>query len=195
MFLAINKCHAWRRPSMEANDWVVALTAALLCLGVSLLLHHGWKHSRDSPRSNARLESCCCVCYFQLKDVAHFETWILFCLFNAFAAVLPCLIRSIAVAGVSDASVTASLFGALAVFLVAVYMATIVLSQTPISCAEILHNISNHETWIIVSLSCALNVGWTLVHPAAQCSGHRTLSEPPSYHNNITLFPSPPGAP
>ena len=184
---------------MAAHDWVIALTVILLGLSVSLLLHHGWKHALDGPCSNARRESCLCVCYFQPKDIAHFETWILVCLFNAFAAVLPCLIRSIAVTGASDASVTASLFGALAVFLIVVYLITIIASCPPLSCKRILHNVSNHETWIIISLSCALNMGWTLIHPAAQCSGH--LIPPPSdpahhsYYYNVTLSASPSGAP
>jgi hypothetical protein len=42
-------------------------------------------------------------------------------------------------------------------------------------------------------------MGWTLIHPAAQCSGH--LIPPPSdpahhsYYYNVTLSASPSGAP
>ena len=156
-----------------AHETVVALAVGLLALSASLLLHHGWKHASDRPQSSARRESCWGACYFQLKDVAHFETWILICLFNAVAVVLPCLIHSIAIGGSgSEVSVAVSVFVALASLLVLVYSITIAACTPGLTGAHLLHNVANHETWILVSLTCALNVGWTLVHPAAQCSGY-----------------------
>ena len=185
---------------MVAHELVIVLTVVLLAIGVSLLLHHGWKHSSDHPLSNAKQESCMGACYFQPKDVAHFETWILVCLFNALAVVLPCLIHSVAIGGASSVLFTVSFLGALAIFLMLVYLITIVVCCPCITCMDILHNISNHETWVVVSLTCALNVGWTLVHQAAQCSGHMptTVSQPFSYYyaNNLTILStSPSGAP
>lgn len=58
--------------------------AFFVCVGVLLLLHHGWKHSQeDRATSVAQRESCPEVCYFQPSDVGNFKTcnhemWILF---------------------------------------------------------------------------------------------------------------------
>ena len=46
-----------------------------MALGVLLLLHHGWKHSREDPATSlAQRESCLAVCYFQPSDVGNFRT-------------------------------------------------------------------------------------------------------------------------
>ena len=55
-------------------------------LAVLLLLHHGWKHGQEDPKTSlAQQESCPQVCYFQVSDVFNFrkpnhETWIIICL-------------------------------------------------------------------------------------------------------------------
>ncbi len=63
---------------------VIYSAVALFCVGAALLVHHGCKHACDDPAtSHAQRESCALVCYFQPKDVAHLETWILVFLTNA----------------------------------------------------------------------------------------------------------------
>jgi hypothetical protein len=65
---------------------LVVAAAVSFVLAVILLLHHGYKHSKNSPENSiAQNESCAAVCYFQPSDVCNFrtcnhETWILlFC--------------------------------------------------------------------------------------------------------------------
>ena len=67
---------------------VPAQAVVLILVGVGLLLHHGWKHHFEAEPSAAREESCVWVGYFQLKDIAHFETWSVICLTNACWCVL-----------------------------------------------------------------------------------------------------------
>ena len=60
--------------------------AVFIAIAVGLLLHHGYKHSRDLSGSHAKEESCPEVCYFQRSDVCKFsscnhENWILLCFF------------------------------------------------------------------------------------------------------------------
>ena len=60
------------------------IVAILLFLtGALLLLHHGYKHSRDGPDALVRRESCLACCFFQLSDISNHETWILLCFTNA----------------------------------------------------------------------------------------------------------------
>lgn len=61
----------------------VGLAIALYVVAVFLLVHHGYKHSKDDQDSPARAEGIPCLCYFQIKDVSNHETWILVCLTNA----------------------------------------------------------------------------------------------------------------
>jgi hypothetical protein len=76
-------------------DLVIA-AQVLFVIAILLLLHHGWHHLHDDPRtSRAQQESCPQVCYFQLSDVGNFRTcnhemWILLCIFLA----LTCLVLS-----------------------------------------------------------------------------------------------------
>lgn len=131
-------------------------STALLSVGAALLVHHGWKHARDDPAtSNAQRESCALVCYFQPKDIAHFETWIVVCLTNAIAA----------------GPFLAQILCAVAAFLLLVLVVTqIVLcvvkshnnleeaddsKPAPGAIQSVVHNLSNHETWILVCFTNA----------------------------------------
>ncbi len=134
-------------------DASTAVAIALACAGVALLLHHGWKHSREDPRtSHAQAESCACVCYFQPKDVSHFETWILVCLTNALSVglgeLLPPPDRSALVCCCSCAL-------ALAAALCSAGGLLILLSAR---LGWRLHSVSNHETWIVVCLTNAASL-------------------------------------
>jgi hypothetical protein len=65
---------------------VTALLSAavfLLVVGVLLLIHHGYKHSSDSPDSLAKREGIPWLCFFQPRDVCSHETWVLVCWTNA----------------------------------------------------------------------------------------------------------------
>ena len=45
---------------------LIVAAGILFLVGVLLLLHHGWKHSREDPANSlAQRESCLAVCYFQ----------------------------------------------------------------------------------------------------------------------------------
>jgi hypothetical protein len=109
----------------------------LASLGLVLLVHHGCAHANDPEDSHAKSESCPLVCFFQPRDVTHFEACILVC--------ATCGI-TLAVCSVYIASVilfTAALFLSI-VYAFWVYDGSLV------------HNISNHETWIVVCFSNAL---------------------------------------
>lgn len=113
---------------------MTVIVLASLC--ISLLIHHGCVHSSDPPDSNARVESCAWACYFQPLDIAHFEAWIFVCLTCGLSLVL-CSLHLVGVA-----------LCAFGVFLTLVYT----------SCfyeGDFLHNISNHETWILVCFTNA----------------------------------------
>ena len=137
-------------------------STTLLSVGAALLVHHGWKHARDDPAtSNAQRESCALVCYFQPKDIAHFETWIVVCLTNAIAA----------------GPFLAQILCAVAAFLLLVLVMTNVVlcvakqhagrlenleepdDSKPAPNAgviqSVVHNLSNHETWILVCFTNA----------------------------------------
>jgi len=140
---------------------------ALLCLATALLLHHGWKHASDDPANiNAQRESCWLVCYFQPKDIMHFETWIMVCLTNA-------------VSFASASSSLAEILCAVALFLALMLVVThtVLYSAQSLERNEhllptdtesvdpgtnplsvLLHNVSNHETWIVVCLTNAASL-------------------------------------
>lgn len=160
----------------------------LSIIGTSLLLHHGCKHATDDPAtSTAQRESCAAVCYFQPKDIAHFETWIVICVTNgaSFAAT----------SGGPSASSPAAL-ASIVLFTVAAFLALMLIIShlvfwaaterrcerrehlLPTICEEgksnegtvnqsneklnwlhtLLHNVSNHETWILVCFTNAVSL-------------------------------------
>jgi hypothetical protein len=55
-------------------DPATAFAAFLVALGLCLLLHHGYKHGRESGDTLAKRESCWECCYFQLSDISNHET-------------------------------------------------------------------------------------------------------------------------
>ncbi len=155
---------------------------ALLCLGILLLLHHGWKHASDDPStSHAQKESCALVCYFQHKDIAHFETWILVCLTNALTieSYSPFYAQTLIAVG---------LFLGLTLVVTRIVLCVSAersmlhdafaeeegSSETSALCAQrgrvvphvsivdefslMLHNVSNHETWILVCFTNATSL-------------------------------------
>lgn len=69
-------------------DPATAFAAFLVALGLCLLLHHGYKHGRESGDTLAKRESCWECCYFQLSDISNHETWILVCFTNAATALV-----------------------------------------------------------------------------------------------------------
>jgi len=63
---------------------IIIIACILFAIGISLLIHHGYKHSYyDPPQSKCREESCEAVCFFQPSDISNHETWILICFTNA----------------------------------------------------------------------------------------------------------------
>ena len=76
---------------------LVVAAGLFFLVAVLLLLHHGWKHSREDPATSlAQRESCEAVCYFQPSDVGNFKTcnhemWILLC----FSLALACWLGSL----------------------------------------------------------------------------------------------------
>jgi len=117
--------------------------AILFVLGALLLLHHGWTHFYEDEPSHAREESCVWVCYFQLKDILHFESWSMVCLTGSFSMGLICDLRSTG---------TLSVFAVLLCVLGVLFMLAACLRfETD---GRVLgyrfHNICNHETWILV---------------------------------------------
>ena len=137
---------------------------ALLSVGAALLVHHGWKHAGDDPAtSSAQRESCALVCYFQPKDIAHLETWIVVCLTNAVFASSPFLAQNLCA--------------------VAVYLLLVLVLMHVVKCVvkrhaqpevenveeaddsnpapnagaiqSVVQNLSNHETWILVCFTNA----------------------------------------
>jgi hypothetical protein len=130
-------------------EWPIVAAYIFVFIGLVLLLHHGWKHFYEDEPSNARKESCVCVCYFQPKDVSHFETWSMISLTNSFWLGLDSTYDS-------AHGETCGVFAVLLCVLGALLML--------ISCA--MHrdgkdsgynfqNICNHETWILICISNA----------------------------------------
>ena len=127
------------------------IAVVLLLTGFALLLHHGWKHHFEEGPSHAREESCVWVCYFQPKDISHFETWAVICLTNAFWCVADSEIdeRRAMLAGFFFAA------GMLLLLLSCVWCTD---SHPAFGC--VLQNLRNHETWILVCFTGAVNILW-----------------------------------
>ena len=66
----------------------IIVEVILICLGFTLLFHHGYKHMDDPPDALVQKESCPCVCFFQLSDISNHETWILLCWSNALTIII-----------------------------------------------------------------------------------------------------------
>ena len=126
----------------------------LVCVAVILLLHHGWVHHFEDAPSHAREESCLWACYFQPKDILHYESWSMVCLLCSFSVGL-----------ISDLEGVAS-GDMLSVFAVLLCVMGALLML--IGCMRSdgdgrvlgyqFRHICNHETWIVV---CATNaLGW-----------------------------------
>ena len=110
----------------------------LIVVDLVLLLHHGWKHHFEEEPSNARQESCVWVCYFQPKDIAHYESWGVISLTNAFWCV--------ADSNIDDRRAALAVF-----FFLAGVMLLFISSATHSSMFGcVVHNVCNHETWILV---------------------------------------------
>ena len=129
------------------------LEILFFAIGAGLLLHHGWTHYFEPEPSNARNESCCLVCYFQPKDILHYESWSLICLTSAFWVVL--------------ASVSGGDSEVLSVYAVLLVVFGTLLAI--VGCFQYeeggerglkLHNIRNHETWVVL---CFVNGGVVFV--------------------------------
>lgn len=132
------------------NPWVAF---ALFVVGLALLLHHGWKHHYEEEPSTAREESCWWVCYFQPKDIAHFETWSVICLTNAFWCVADSNFDE-------HHSILAVFFFVVGVLLL--FLSCIRCSEAQPVFGCVVHNLCNHETWILVCFTGAVNVLWLL---------------------------------
>ena len=134
-------------------EGIIIFAIALMCMGILLLLHHGIKHGRDYSDSNAKKESCACVCYFQPKDITHFETWIIICLTNAISIALEMTNHSTIPI---EAVVSAIVLVCVGLLLLLIYTC-LELHHTHLF-ANVIHNISNHETWILVCFTNSINV-------------------------------------
>jgi len=121
------------------------LEILFFAIGVGLLLHHGWTHYLEPEPSNARKESCCLVCYFQPKDILHYESWSLICLTSAFWVVLA------SVSG-GDSEVL-SIYAVLLVVFEALFVGYFHYEEGSERGLK-LHNSRNHETWLVL---CFLN--------------------------------------
>ena len=174
--------------SSHTNQQMMLLIPVILLstIGTSLLLPHGCKHAADDPAtSTAQRESCAVVCYFQPKDIAHFETWIVICVTNGTS--LAASGRSSPTASIVLLSVAAFLTLMLIVSHVVFWAATETNCDRrehllPTICEEgksnegtvnrsnekltqetnclhtLLHNVSNHETWILVCFTNAVSL-------------------------------------
>jgi len=129
------------------------LAILLFIIGVGLLLHHGWTHYFEPEPSNARTESCCLVCYFQPKDILHYESWSLICLTSAIWVELASLSGK-DTEFLSVYAVLLVVFGAL--FAIVGYFHY----EEGVERGLKLHNIRNHETWIVL---CFVNASIVLI--------------------------------
>ena len=133
----------------------IAVAIMLACVGLALLVHHGWMHSYDEPTSHAKTESSVWVGYFQLLDVAHIETWIVVCWANALCIAMVFL--------VTDGAVPTTAF-AVCVGLSALGLLLMLNSTVAYACFDgpswSLHNIANHETWIVACWTSAASIAW-----------------------------------
>jgi len=119
----------------------IIIAILLFCLGCVLLLHHGWVHSKDPATSHAKQESCACVCYFQLKDIDHCETWIILCLSNGIS-----IIASTANPAIHAEPSKTVFIAAGAMMVVLGLMMICLLALTFKLDAQ---HVKNHETWIL----------------------------------------------
>ena len=132
-------------------EWTTVVAFIFICLGLVLLLHHGWTHFYEDEPSSARKESCLFVCYFQPKDICHYESWSLISLTNAFWLGLDSTFDSVH----SEAcGVFAVLFCVLGVLLMLISCVMYREGKDAVSGYDF-KNICNHETWILVCLSNA----------------------------------------
>ena len=122
----------------------MVVAVLLLCVCVILLLHHGYSHFFEEEPSHARRESCLCVCYFQPKDICHFESLSMVFLTCSFSVGLISDVRGEGNGSLSVIAVSLCVIGALLML---------------IGCIRFdgdrmmgfnFHNICNHETWIVV---------------------------------------------
>jgi hypothetical protein len=130
---------------------VVAVILTLV--GLLLLVHHYWSH-KDDANSLAQLESCACVCYFQLSDVSNHETWVVVCFTNALTMGVSSIIY---VADITPAMLIAMVFFILG--LTILIDQHICVTGSPKDCHFQLIHVRNHETWILACFTNALTLG------------------------------------
>ena len=124
----------------------LVLACIMASCGVGLLLHHGWVHAY-SDDDRARRESSVFVCYFQPSDVQHFETWIIVLFTNTITLGVPAMLHN-------QNTLLAVAIGLCVGSLV--LMLPFILACV----APMLHNVSNHETWILVTITNAASLFW-----------------------------------
>ena len=69
-------------------EFAVGYAVVLVCLGMFLLVHHGFHHMNDREDSLAKMEGIHKCCFFQIRDVSNHETWIIVCWTNALSVLL-----------------------------------------------------------------------------------------------------------
>jgi hypothetical protein len=144
-------------------DPVIISAIVLFAIALVLLLHHGCHHSVDREGSSAKRESCWYVCYFQPKDIGHWESWSLICLTNSLTiGVLGPYAAGIDQVSINDVHVLL----AVELFILGVIFLNVgsvwgVCAESPAEGRERsglkLHNICNHETWILVAFTNGLS--------------------------------------
>ena len=148
----VNPCRFIRRLPKFTMDLNVIMCTVFAVIGLVLLLHHGWTHWQDDPEtSHAQKESCVCVCYFQPKDISHYETWAVVCLTNSLS-----IGYLIPVLSAHDAPSSVELLQAeivVSALLWVIGIGLMVISRLKNTFS--FHNLANHETWIIVCLTNA----------------------------------------
>jgi len=146
-------CFSYFGAASEPKRMDPLIAVALLLVGIGLLLHHGWKQHYEEEPSSAREGSCVWVCYFQPKDIAHYETWSVICLTNAFWCVADAEVDE-------HRSLLAAFFFVVGILLL--FLGCIRCSDSQPSFGWVLHNLCNHETWILVCFTGAVNVLWLI---------------------------------
>ena len=98
------------------------------------------------------------VCYFQLRDISHWESWSIICLTNALSMGI---LAPLSVGMESIMSDVHTLF-ALELFIVGLILLNIgsvwhLFEESPAECRNggglKVHNVCNHETWIFVAFT------------------------------------------
>ena len=128
------------------------IACVLAVVGVVLLLHHGWVHAY-SEDDRARRESNVCVCYFQLSDIRHFETW--FLIFGTNGIILG--VHGLTIHGIVLAVAVGLLIGLVLLLTWAMVGRD---GEETVQRFPALHNVANHETWILVALTNAASFFW-----------------------------------